>query len=56
MRALRARTAAATLSGTPGTGPIVPSGLIVPVIVMSGSSSSPRSSAITATVNSAPTF
>ena len=31
MRALRARTAAATLSGTPLTGPIVPSGLIIPV-------------------------
>jgi hypothetical protein len=38
----------------PPTGPTVPSGLMVPVIVMSGSISAPRMSDSTATVFSAP--
>ena len=47
---LCAAIAPSTLYGMPPTGPIVPSGLIVPVIVMPGSSVSPRMSARVATV------
>lgn len=54
MRFFAAWTAPSTLYGMPPTGPTVPSGLIVPVIVMSGLIVSPRSSAMTATVISVP--